>query len=78
MVIFAENSFIVADSNVTILQFNGPYFQYQISYKGAFCVSKSFFQFRTIYLLTVYPVRTEKYQARNHIVRTERSEVRLT
>ena len=31
-----------------------------------------------IYLLTGYPVRTEKYQARSHIVRTERSEVRAT
>ena len=30
------------------------------------------------YLLTGYPVRIEKYQARSHIVWTERSEVRAT
>ena len=28
------------------------------------------------YLLTCLPGRTEKYQSRSHIVRTERSEVR--
>ena len=30
-----------------------------------------------IYLLTGYPVRTEKYYARSHIVQTERSESKL-
>ena len=30
--------------------------------------------YNDIYLLTGYPVHTEKYQARSHIVRTERSE----
>ena len=41
------------------------------------CCSVFTFSLRTydnIYLLTGYPVRTEKYQARSHIVRTERSD----